>query len=177
MTATPGSADASADAYEDDTIVPRIHSNGLLICMEGPQFSTRGESNLYRSWGASVINMSCLPEAKLAREAEMSYAMICMSTDYDCWKDEDVSVEMVMGNMKANADNARRVCDAVLDVLGKADDVTAEDSQPVAAIRKLAHGEGWKGQSLRGLSGLSAIPEVRQEITSNLQWLFEDWKG
>lgn len=86
--------------------------------VEGPQFSTRAESHMYRSWGGSVINMSVLPEAKLAREAEIAYQMICMSTDYDCWHDSaDVTVEMVMGNMKANADNARRFVTAVLDAL------------------------------------------------------------
>lgn len=74
---------------------------------------------MYRSWGGTVINMSCLPEAKLAREAEIAYQMICMSTDYDCWHEStaDVTVEMVMGNMKANAENARRFVTAVLDTL------------------------------------------------------------
>src|ERR1700712_3320174 len=87
---------------------------------EGPQFSTRAESNLYRSWGGSVINMSALPEAKLAKEAEIGYQMICMRTDYDCWHESgDVTVEMVMGNMKANAENARRFVGAVLDELSK----------------------------------------------------------
>ena len=97
-----------------------LHDRGTVICMEGPQFSTRAESNMYRSWGGSVINMSALPEAKLAKEAEIAYQMICMSTDYDCWhSSEDVTVEMVMGNMKANAENARRFVGAVLDELSK----------------------------------------------------------
>lgn len=74
---------------------------------------------MYRSWGGSVINMSVLPEAKLAREAEIAYQMICMSTDYDCWHEEDVNVAMVMGNMKANSVNARRFVGAVLDELCK----------------------------------------------------------
>ncbi|CAG7931671.1 unnamed protein product [Penicillium olsonii] len=96
-----------------------LHDRGTIICMEGPQFSTRAESKMYRSWGGSVINMSVLPEAKLAREAEIAYQMICMSTDYDCWHEStaDVTVEMVMGHMKANADNARRFITAVLDAL------------------------------------------------------------
>ena len=63
----------------------RLHDKGTVVCMEGPQFSTRAESNMYRAWGGSVINMSALPEAKLAKEAEIAYQMICMSTDYDCW--------------------------------------------------------------------------------------------
>src|SRR6195952_2531246 len=87
---------------------------------EGPQFSSRAESNLYRSWGGSVINMSALPEAKLAREAEMAYQMICMATDYDCWHStEDVDVAMVMGHMSANSGNAKRLIGAVLDELIK----------------------------------------------------------
>jgi 5'-methylthioadenosine phosphorylase len=78
--------------------------------MEGPAFSTRAESNLYRSWGASVIGMTALPEAKLAREAELHYAMIAQSTDYDCWREseEAVSAEMVMGNVARNIATVRR---------------------------------------------------------------------
>ncbi|KAI9369064.1 6-phosphogluconate dehydrogenase [Aspergillus egyptiacus] len=108
---------ACGHSLEGDGV--KLHDRGTLVCMEGPQFSTRAESKLYRSWGGSVINMSCLPEAKLAREAEIAYQMICMSTDYDCWHEstEDVTVEMVMGNMKANAVNAKNFVTAVLDEL------------------------------------------------------------
>lgn len=79
-----------------------------VICMEGPQFSSRAESKLYRTWGGSVINMSVLPEAKLAREAEISYQMVCMSTDYDSWNEDEepVTVETVVSNLKANSANA-----------------------------------------------------------------------
>ena len=77
---------------------------------------------MYRSWGGSVINMSTLPEAKLAREAELSYQMICMATDYDCWHStEDVDVAMVMGHMAANSGNAKRLVGAVLDELIQSD--------------------------------------------------------
>ncbi len=87
------------------------HPTGTYVCMEGPAFSTRAESNLYRSWGASVIGMTNLPEAKLAREAEMSYATLAMATDYDCWHpDHDqVSVEAVIGVLTANVDRAKRI--------------------------------------------------------------------
>lgn len=90
-----------------------------VVCMEGPAFSTRAESNLYRSWGADVINMSVLPEAKLAREAEIAYQMICMATDYDCWKQDEaaVTVETVVANLKANTDNAHRLITKVLETL------------------------------------------------------------
>ncbi len=97
-----------------------MHTGETLICMEGPAFSTRAESNLYRSWGAGVINMSTLPEAKLAREAEICYAVICMSTDYDCWHEEEehVTIEMVIKNLTVNAGNAKRLLKLVLERLG-----------------------------------------------------------
>ncbi|GME71961.1 unnamed protein product [[Candida] boidinii] len=87
--------------------------------MEGPAFSTRAESRLYKSWGASVINMSCVPESKLAREAEISYQMICMSTDYDAWNEseEPVTVETVVGNLNANSANAHRIAEKLIEVL------------------------------------------------------------
>jgi 5'-methylthioadenosine phosphorylase len=99
----------------------KFHKEKTLICMEGPQFSTRAESHMYRSFGADVINMSVLPEAKLAREAEMAYQMICMSTDYDCWKDHEVAVtvEAVVANLHANTANAQRLLTAILPGLEK----------------------------------------------------------
>ncbi|MBD2693018.1 S-methyl-5'-thioadenosine phosphorylase [Anabaena catenula] len=88
-----------------------LHRGGTYVCMEGPAFSTKAESNLYRSWGATVIGMTNLPEAKLAREAEIAYATLALVTDYDCWHpDHDsVTVEMVIGNLQRNALNAQKV--------------------------------------------------------------------
>jgi 5'-methylthioadenosine phosphorylase len=88
-----------------------LHRGGTYVCMEGPAFSTKAESHLYRSWGASVIGMTNLPEAKLAREAEIAYATLALVTDYDCWHpDHDsVTVEMVIGNLTKNAINAQKV--------------------------------------------------------------------
>jgi 5'-methylthioadenosine phosphorylase len=82
--------------------------------MEGPQFSTRAESKLYRSWGVDVIGMTNLQEAKLAREAEMCYATIAMATDYDCWHEEhdDVTVEAILAVMQKNIGNAKRLVQA-----------------------------------------------------------------
>jgi 5'-methylthioadenosine phosphorylase len=93
---------------------------GTYICMEGPQFSTRAESELYRSWGCSVIGMTAMPEAKLAREAELPYAIIAMVTDYDCWHDDHdaVTVDAVMAVMKGNGANARKLIAAVATKLG-----------------------------------------------------------
>ena len=97
------------------------HSEGgTYLCMEGPQFSTRAESFLYRAWDCSVIGMTAMPEAKLAREAELPYAIVSMVTDYDCWHDdhEHVTVEAVIQVMKRNAENARRLIMAVAPKLG-----------------------------------------------------------
>ncbi|NEO37153.1 MAG: S-methyl-5'-thioadenosine phosphorylase [Moorea sp. SIOASIH] len=88
-----------------------VHNGGTYLCMEGPAFSTMAESNLYRSWGAKVIGMTNLPEAKLAREAEIAYATLALVTDYDCWHPEHdhVTVEMIIDNLNRNAINAQKV--------------------------------------------------------------------
>ncbi|HPH02004.1 MAG TPA: S-methyl-5'-thioadenosine phosphorylase [Spirochaetota bacterium] len=88
-----------------------IHDKGTLVCMEGPMFSTRAESLLYRSWNASIIGMTVLPEAKLAREAEIAYATLALVTDYDCWREtgEAVHTEMVVETMGVNNETARRI--------------------------------------------------------------------
>ena len=94
----------------------RVHNGGTYVCMEGPQFSTLAESNLYRSWGADIIGMTNLQEAKLAREAEICYTTMALVTDYDCWHpDHDaVTVEMIIGNLTQNAKTAQHViADAV----------------------------------------------------------------
>lgn len=86
----------------------KAHQGGTYVCMEGPAFSTQAESNFHRQSGAAVIGMTAIPEAKLAREAEMAYALLAMVTDYDCWKDDEhVSVELVIGNLMANAEKAK----------------------------------------------------------------------
>ncbi len=87
-----------------------VHAGATYLAMEGPQFSTRAESRLYQSWGCDVIGMTGMPEAKLAREAELPYALMTMVTDYDCWREgEAVEVEAVLGVMRANAETAGRM--------------------------------------------------------------------
>ncbi|KAH8601155.1 5'-methylthioadenosine phosphorylase-like protein [Bisporella sp. PMI_857] len=139
----------------------KLHEKGTVICMEGPQFSTRAESIMYRSWGGTVINMSALPEAKLAREAELAYQMICMATDYDCWKStEDVNVEMVMGHMAANSHNAKLLVAAVLDKL-----IQIDNSETVLA----KHVEG----SSTGMLKFMVKKDVRgSEGAKNVEFLF-----
>jgi 5'-methylthioadenosine phosphorylase len=98
-----------------------VHRGGTYVCMEGPQFSTRAESHLYRSWGGDVVGMTNLQEAKLAREAEICFATLAMVTDYDCWRSEDADVTItdVLAVLSANADLARL---AVADVAAQLDD-------------------------------------------------------
>ena len=88
-----------------------VHKGGTYVCMEGPQFSTLAESQLYRSWGMDVIGMTNLQEAKLAREAEICYSTIALITDYDCWhpSHDQVTVDMIVANLVQNAANAQRV--------------------------------------------------------------------
>jgi 5'-methylthioadenosine phosphorylase len=108
----PQLAKVLADTVEDLNFSDvTLHRGGTYVCMEGPAFSSKAESNLHRSWGATVIGMTNLPEAKLAREAEIAYATLALVTDYDCWHpDHDsVTVEMVIGNLQKNAANAQKV--------------------------------------------------------------------
>jgi len=96
-----------------------VHQGGTYVCMEGPQFSTLAESRLYRSWGADVIGMTNLQEAKLAREAEICYTTLALVTDYDCWHPEhdSVTVEMVIGNLMQNAKTAQQIIAGAVDRL------------------------------------------------------------
>jgi len=96
-----------------------LHTQGTYLVMQGPQFSSRAESQLYRTWGMDVIGMTNMPEAKLAREAEICYATVAMCTDYDCWHEHeaDVSVASVVEVMHANVDKAKRMLRALLSEL------------------------------------------------------------
>lgn len=92
-----------------------VHDRGTYVCIEGPQFSTRAESRIYRGFGADVIGMTNIPESKLAREAEICYATVALATDYDVWHESgDVTVDGVLANMKANVANVKRLLVAVL---------------------------------------------------------------
>ena len=98
---------------------PVVHKGGTYVCMEGPQFSTLAESQLYRSWGMDVIGMTNLQEAKLAREAEICYATLALITDYDCWhpSHDQVTVDMIIANLTENARNAQQVIAEAVAVL------------------------------------------------------------
>ncbi len=99
----------------------RVHKGGTYLCMEGPMFSTRAESNVYRQWGVSVIGMTNLQEAKLAREAEICYSTLAMATDYDCWHvgEEAVTLEMVVANLNKNVETAKQILRAAIPKIEK----------------------------------------------------------
>ncbi|GAB4236942.1 MAG: S-methyl-5'-thioadenosine phosphorylase [Stanieria sp.] len=148
----PNLASIVADAV-DALNLPEVslHRGGTYVCMEGPAFSTKAESNLYRSWGATVIGMTNLTEAKLAREAEIAYATLALVTDYDCWHpDHDsVTVEMVIANLQRNAINAQKVIQETVKRISanppesaahsalKYSLLTALDKVPQATLQKL----------------------------------------
>ncbi|MBW4460735.1 MAG: S-methyl-5'-thioadenosine phosphorylase [Nodosilinea sp. WJT8-NPBG4] len=149
----PALAQVLADAVEGLELPDvDLHRGGTYVCMEGPAFSTKAESQLYRSWGATIIGMTNLPEAKLAREAEIAYATLALVTDYDCWHpDHDsVTVEMVIGNLQKNAVNAQRVIREVVNRVAanppeseahsalKYAIITPFDKAPTATLDKLS---------------------------------------
>jgi len=110
----------SGIAYDSGvTAGATIHQGGTYVCMEGPQFSTLAESKLYRSWGADVIGMTNLQEAKLAREAEICYTTIALVTDYDCWHPEhdSVTVDLIIANLTQNAKTAQQIIAGAVDGL------------------------------------------------------------
>lgn len=112
------------------------HDGGVYICIEGPQFSTRAESLLYRTWGVSVIGMTNMPEARLAREAGLSYATLALATDYDCWHESeaDVDVAAVIAVLKQNADLARSVVVELAKAIASSPRISAEGCMQHAII-------------------------------------------
>jgi 5'-methylthioadenosine phosphorylase len=121
------------------------HSGGSYICIEGPQFSTKAESNIYRSFGAGVIGMTNVPEAFLAKEAGMAYATVAMVTDYDCWKEEHCTVQEIMEVMKSNYVSAQKfVLQAIPDLVKNPIQFTPENKYAVMtdkALLKSTHNE------------------------------------
>jgi len=115
--ADPVCPDLAQLTYKGGTQVgAAIHKGGTLLCIEGPAFSTRAESNLYRQWGMDIIGMTSLQEAKLAREAEICYAAMAMVTDFDCWhaEESEVNVETVVQNLKKNISLAKKIIRTVV---------------------------------------------------------------
>ncbi len=110
----------------------KVREGGTYLCMEGPQFSTRAESDLYRDWGCHVIGMTNMPEAKLAREAELPYASLAMVTDYDCWHEDHAHVQVadIVRVMHANADRAKATVAELCRLLAK----TPRKASPIDTV-------------------------------------------
>ena len=133
------------------TVGATVHQGGVYLCIEGPQFSTKGESRLYRQWGVSVIGMTNLPEAKLAREAELCYATVALATDYDCWHETEqaVTVESILTTLRQNVTLAKQLLRTALCAVADAKAcscqrslqdaiITAPDRMSASIRRKLA---------------------------------------
>ena len=133
------------------TVGATVHEGGVYLCIEGPQFSTKGESRLYRQWGVSVIGMTNLPEAKLAREAELCYATVALATDYDCWHETEqaVTVESILTTLRQNVTLAKQLLRTAMGAVADAKAcscqralqdaiITAPDRMPASTRRKLA---------------------------------------
>ncbi|MCL5947413.1 MAG: S-methyl-5'-thioadenosine phosphorylase [Chloroflexi bacterium] len=118
------------------TVGARVHSGGTYVCIEGPQFSTKAESRIYRQWGVDVIGMTAIPEAKLAREAEICYATLALATDYDVWHEssEPVTVEMVVANLMKNTETAKRIIRAAMTMLPNTDSCGCQSALKDAII-------------------------------------------
>lgn len=142
-----------------------VHDDKTVVCMEGPQFSTRAESNMYRAWGGDIINMSVLPESKLAREAELSYVLIATATDYDAWRPSSAAVNVaeVLECLKANVVASQNVTLNLLDRIHA--EVENDDKPAVKAIK----------DSMR--FAIMTRPEIVPEQTrKNIQFL-HPWFG
>jgi 5'-methylthioadenosine phosphorylase len=113
-----------------------VHPKGTYIVIEGPQFSTKAESHLYRSWGMDIIGMTNITEAKLAREAEISYATLAAVTDYDCWHEahETVTVEMIVANLQKNVGLSKKILKIAIPLMGKIREFSARDALKYAII-------------------------------------------
>ena len=139
-----------------------VHTNGTYVCMEGPQFSTRAESLLHRQWGGDLIGMTCMPEAKLAREAEISYALVALPTDYDAWRPHDLTkppdslLEEIMGNLRKATDNAVELVHEALKIIS---------SMP----------EPWQGPDALKLAIWSDLAQVGADVRRKLEPILQKY--
>jgi 5'-methylthioadenosine phosphorylase len=138
----------------------RVHRGGTYVCIEGPQFSTRAESNLYRSWGGRVVGMTNLPEARLARECELPYATIALVTDYDCWKTDEaaVTVDAVIAVLRKNVALAQSI---LRTVAARLPDPAASPATRALDDALLTHGDAITDEARARLSLLLARVSAR----------------
>lgn len=131
----------------------RSHQGGIYVCIEGPQFSTKAESEVFRELGFSVIGMTASPEFRLAREAEMCYAAVALVTDYDVWHDEPVTVEMVIGNLTANTTNVKRLLSAAVAEIPDSEDCACQSALQHAILTDPKKIPAKRKQELKPLIG------------------------
>ena len=133
----------------------KVHKGGTYVCIEGPQFSTRAESRLFRSWGADVVGMTNVTEARLAREAEIPYATLAMVTDYDCWHEteQDVTIDNVLQVLRQNVETARRIIAAVVARLPDPSQSPASSAMKYAIVTAPEHIDAETRQRLAPLIG------------------------
>lgn len=114
----------------------KFHDGQTYLCMEGPAFSTRAESRLYRDWGADIIGMTALPEAKLAREAEIAYTTLALVTDYDCWRSDtaDIDIELLLATLRSNSDAAKEIVSNVVSKLSELEPSTLASNALATAL-------------------------------------------
>jgi 5'-methylthioadenosine phosphorylase len=143
-----------------------IKSGGTYVCMEGPAFSTRAESHLYRSWGMDLVGMTNLQEAKLAREAEICYVTIAMVTDYDCWHEEeaDVNVEMLIEYLTRNSENAKRLITETVRLLPRRRDCSCNRALEGAIITDRRAVPAETAKKLREIVGKYLEPEGASRV-------------
>ncbi|MBP9854982.1 MAG: S-methyl-5'-thioadenosine phosphorylase [Candidatus Omnitrophica bacterium] len=137
------------------TLGLKIHEKGTYINMEGPQFSTKAESNLYRSWGMDIIGMTNMIEAKLAREAEIAYASLCSVTDFDCWHPhhDEVTVDMIIENLTKNVKNSKEIIKLAIPEMGRLTKFEAQNSLKYAIITHPDHIPEQKKIALKPIIG------------------------
>jgi 5'-methylthioadenosine phosphorylase len=152
----PNVAGALARAVEEISLTQPInlHRGGTYVCIEGPQFSTQAESHWYRSMGASVIGMTNMPEAKLAREAQLAYATLAMVTDFDCWhpREAHVTAEMAIANLMKNAERAQQIAAAAIRIIGK--ERPASDAQDALARSLVTQPNDMASETRQRLKGI-----------------------
>ncbi|KAL6927605.1 hypothetical protein ACO0SA_004227 [Hanseniaspora valbyensis] len=154
----------------NDSVIEDLHVNGILFCMEGPQFSTRAESLMYRKMGgedAKCINMSCVPESKLAKELEINYQMVCMVTDYDSWRlsDKPVDIQEVIKNLKHNSVKAKQfIFNIVQNIESMSDKVgTPLKNNTINSI------------SIKNVEDIKHNKYLTEEQKKRLDFLFPEW--
>jgi 5'-methylthioadenosine phosphorylase len=150
------------DAAKDANI--KIHESGTYLVIEGPQFSTKAESEIYRKWGCDIIGMTNMPEAKLAREAEICYASVAMVTDFDCWhpNHDNVTVDAIIKVLNENAENAKKLIKSFVPILLK------DNNSKYCNCKKSLDNAIITSPEMRSLAVISKLRSILVRVNNNL---------